>query len=609
MIRACAKALLLLAVATSAAAEPPAWVKESNEHAKVALETLARFQPEGATQIGVEGFDGQVMDLEPKVYKRQQRAIEGAIKELEKRLAKATDPAVRQDLQIMIQSGRDNHASNELQEELTLPYYGVSRIIFSGIRGLLDPRISKERQALAVERLKRYAGLTEKTEPFAELARDRIEERLSDKKRVRPYKGQIEQNLADTPRLMAGVRQLFAGSGLEGWQEAMDALDKQVTAYDAWVKETLLPQARTDHRLPPALYADNLKQFGLDVTPEQLIPRALVAFAELQGEMAALAPQVAKEKNLVGAPSGATTVGAPSGATAKPAKKQLLTDYRDVIRALKAKQITGEAILPLYLKRLDILEQTIRREGIVTLPDRKAQIRLASEAESAMSPAPNMRPPRLIGNQGEYGEFVLPLVVPGKAGREALRMDDFTHDAGTWTLTAHEARPGHELQFSAMVEKGISTARAVFAFNSVNVEGWGLYAEAEMRPYLPLEAQLFTLQFRLHRAARAFLDPMVNLGQLTPGQVKDFLMKEVVLSEAMAQQEVDRYTFRAPGQATSYFYGYQRLMETRAKAELALRDKFDRKAFNDFVLSQGLLPPVLLEKAVMDDFVASRLKT
>ncbi|MGH8028343.1 MAG: DUF885 family protein, partial [Arenimonas sp.] len=86
--------------------------------------------------------------------------------------------------------------------------------------------------------------------------------------------------------------------------------------------------------------------------------------------------------------------------------------------------------------------------------------------------------------------------------------------------------------------------------------------------------------------------------------VKDFLMKEVVLSEAMAQQEVDRYTYRAPGQATSYFYGYQRLQQTRHRAELALRYKFNSKAFNDFVLSQGLLPPALLEKAVMEQFVA-----
>src|SRR3546814_20588417 len=86
-------------------------------------------------------------------------------------------------------------------------------------------------------------------------------------------------------------------------------------------------------------------------------------------------------------------------------------------------------------------------------------------------PAPFMSPPRLIGNTGEYGEFVLPLNVPGKAGRGDLKTDDFTFKAASWTLTAHEARPGHELQFAAMIENGVSTARAVFAFTSVNVEG------------------------------------------------------------------------------------------------------------------------------------------
>ena len=71
----------------------------------------------------------------------------------------------------------------------------------------------------------------------------------------------------------------------------------------------------------------------------------------------------------------------------------------------------------------------------------------------------------------------------------------------------HEGRPGHELQFASIVEKGVSTGAVAFAFNSVNVEGWALYQEAEMKPYLPLEGQLISLQHRLLRAARAFLDP------------------------------------------------------------------------------------------------------
>jgi uncharacterized protein (DUF885 family) len=68
---------------------------------------------------------------------------------------------------------------------------------------------------------------------------------------------------------------------------------------------------------------------------------------------------------------------------------------------------------------------------------------------------------------------VLPTSNPN--AESGVEMDDFNYDAITWALTAHEARPGHELQFAAMLEHGVSTARAVFAFNSANVEGWACW--------------------------------------------------------------------------------------------------------------------------------------
>ena len=76
-------------------------------------------------------------------------------------------------------------------------------------------------------------------------------------------------------------------------------------------------------------------------------------------------------------------------------------------------------------------------------------------------------------------------------------------------------------------------------------------------------------------------------------------MREVVLSEAMAQQEADRYAFRWPAQAISYLYGYSRLRELRMKAEIALREKFDPREFHDLIIAQGLLPPRLLERSVL----------
>ena len=143
--------------------------------------------------------------------------------------------------------------------------------------------------------------------------------------------------------------------------------------------------------------------------------------------------------------------------------------------------------------------------------------------------APHLSPPRLIGNTGEPAEFVLPLENPNAP--PGTKMADFTHDAISWTLTAHEARPGHELQFAKMMENGVSIPRAVFAFNSANVEGWALYAEAPVKQHLTL----------------------------------------------------------------------------RGKVEMALGERFDPLSNHDFIIDQGMLPPYLLEQAVIEQYVPSRL--
>jgi uncharacterized protein (DUF885 family) len=36
--------------------------------------------------------------------------------------------------------------------------------------------------------------------------------------------------------------------------------------------------------------------------------------------------------------------------------------------------------------------------------------------------------------------------------------------------------------------------------------------------------------------------------------------------------------------------------------------KFDQKKFHDFILAQGLLPPDLMRKAVLEDFIPDQTK-
>jgi uncharacterized protein (DUF885 family) len=123
---------------------------------------------------------------------------------------------------------------------------------------------------------------------------------------------------------------------------------------------------------------------------------------------------------------------------------------------------------------------------------------------------------------------------------------------------------------------------------------------------MPLEGQLISLQLRLQRAARAFLDPELQSGRIKPEDAMRVLTEDVNLSVPYAKQELERYTFRSPGQANSYFYGYTRLLALRKETEASLGKKFDQKKFHDFILAQGLLPPDLMRRAVFQDFIPAQ---
>lgn len=572
------------AAAKKAPAPAPAWVQTSNRYAQILLEAQLRFQPESASFFGIPGYDDKVADLGPDNAARFRKATAEAKAKLQEKLQLERDPNVRQDLEIMIQAADDNIETTGVNERLVLPFTDASQLVFQGLQGLLSDQTPADRRAKALDRLKAYVGMTAGTTPITTLARQRYEERAGNAELLRPTTLEVEQALANAETYAKGIRKLFAKYKVGSRGPALAALDKQLADYTAWVRKDVLPTARTDTMLPPELYALQLKQVGIDIPPALLIQRARFSFMETRAAMDRLAPLVAKEQNIA------------------------TTDYRSVIRALKRDTIPNAQLEARYRVVIDTIDPIIQREGIVDVPNRPMVMRLGTEAESAAQPAPHFRPAPLIGNTGQQGQFVLPLSNPALSDK-ADAYDDFNFPSVAWTLSAHEGRPGHELQFTAMLERGVSIARSLFAFNSVNVEGWALYAEAEMIPYEPLDGQLIALQFRLLRAARAMLDPMLNLGMIDRARAEKVLIDDVGLSKAMARQELDRYTFNAPGQAGSYFYGYTRILELRAETELALGEKFDRLAFNNFLLDQGMLPPDLLAKAVRERFVPGQLGT
>jgi len=561
------------------ATSPPDWVIQSNAHTQFVLDKIGPYAPESFGEIGGRGLDGLISRISDEFDQETLHTLRNLILEMETRSKRETHPEIRKDLEILIDFLKRNLEESDLSDRLLLPYEDPMELIFRGVRALLDDQVAESRRPAALVRLRRYTGLEGGRPPLLKQAEERLRRRFPKPGLLGPFRGQVELDLKTAPLYLAGISRLFEKNNPAGAAEALAALEKQLKAWDAFARQEILPRSRPDYRLPPDLYRIKLKENGIDMPLDELMNRSQATFREIQNEMRLIAGLVAEKR------------GWPE------------RDYRRVIQELKKEQLSPEQAVVRYRERIEFLSRLAAREKIVTFPSRDLRIRLASEAESASVPGPAMNPPPLLGNTGEMGEFVIAL---GRA--DGPRMDDFTPEAATWTLAAHEGRPGHEMQITRALENGISMARVLFGLNTTTVEGWALYIEAELKPYLPLEGQLFSLQFRLMRAARAFLDPGLQSGEISPDEALRVLTRDVVLSEPLARLEVERYTDKLPGQAPAYFCGYTRMMELRTEVERRLGEKFDAHRYHDFLMGLGPVPVFLVRRALLEEFVPAMLK-
>ena len=555
------------------------WIVKSNSYTKILIDIDEKYSPEFGSTQGLALYDTLIAipTLANKNAARKDK--ENALILLKEAKQKETNIKIRQDLDILINNTELNFRQEDYEFNKEVPFFNPSSTIFDGIKTLLDDQTPAERHGAAVIRLRKYAGLQNGYLPLTAVLKERTIQQIKKADMIYPAKQQMEVILSHNGSLIDGIQELFIKYKMNGWQETYAAVKKQLEEYDQWIKDNVLPKGRTDFRLPPEKYKLALEAYGIDIPPAEIAKMAHTAFANIQEQMKPLAEQIAKKYNL------------PSN------------DYRSVMKFLKKDQIIGDSILPLYEAHLAIIEDIIRKQQLVTLPNRPAIIKIATAAETAQQPAPHMVRPPFLNNTGQRGVFVLPMNLPPAPGEKIDKYDDFTFDAASWTLIAHEVRPGHEMQFDKMVEEGVSQARTLYALNSTNTEGWGLYSEYITRPYMPIEGQLVSLDYRLLRAARAFLDPELQAGTITQQQALNILLVDVVSSHAFAQQEVERYTLRAPGQANSYFYGFTKMLSLRKDTEQALSTKFNPMRFHDFILSQGILPPALIREAVTSEFV------
>jgi uncharacterized protein (DUF885 family) len=174
-------------------------------------------------------------------------------------------------------------------------------------------------------------------------------------------------------------------------------------------------------------------------------------------------------------------------------------------------------------------------------------------------------------------------------------------------LTAHEAVPGHHLQIALSYElTGLPEFRRNAGYSAF-VEGWALYSEGlgyELGLYKDNFSKMGQLNYDMWRAVRLVVDTGMHQFKWTREQAIYYFKQNTGKSNLDIENEVDRY-ISWPGQALSYKLGQLRIQALRAKAEKALGDRFDVRAFHDQLLGMGALPLSVLD-AEMDAWITAQ---
>lgn len=176
------------------------------------------------------------------------------------------------------------------------------------------------------------------------------------------------------------------------------------------------------------------------------------------------------------------------------------------------------------------------------------------------------------------------------------------------SLFLHEAIPGHHYQISLTQEsKDLPQFRKTLWYSGYG-EGWALYSESlgkELGLYTDPYQYFGMLGAEMHRAVRLVVDTGLHSKGWTREQAIQYSLDNEAESEAGITSEIERYMAN-PGQALSYKIGQLKIRELRAKAEVALGDKFDIRQFHNQVLETGCVPLALLEDKISTWIIASK---
>ncbi len=374
---------------------------------------------------------------------------------------------------------------------------------------------------------------------------------------------QKEANLTPQEKAIFAVRVSNAGSAVLAWVQYLADLDKSPEQ----------AQHARSFRLGKALYD---QKFALEIqstsTAEQTYQKALAARDQLMARMDGLSDQL-WDKTM--------------GSTPKPADRYKKIGM--VIDKLSEHHTTKENFFPEIKRQIPMLQQWVTSHKLLDLdPNKPLEVRETPIYKRGVAGA-SIDAPGPYRPRDKTWFNVTPM-----DGLSNAQAESSLREYNDWMLqilTIHEAIPGHYAQL-VYANRSPSLVKSLFG-NGAMVEGWAVYGERMMLDAgygdnAP-EMWLMWCKWNLRSVTNTILDYSVHVLGITHDQAIDLLVRQAFQTPQEAEEKWRRVQLSSV-QLTSYFSGYNDIMELREKRKQELGDRFDLKKFNEQFLSYGNAP-------------------
>lgn len=465
------------------------------------IQFLTYFKPEYSSKIGIRNADPYISSYTESQFELSQYYLDQLIQ-----LAKKSDKIESDSFFLMYT--QTEYKLNQLSHEYKVPYINIFYLLYQGIKYLPEHSVHIR------TRLRAYAGYDNHipiTVQLQEWIRTRFDLQF-------PFYKEITKDIQSSSTYLH-----YIASKCNSYPE-WNVLSNQLHQFINFLVHVYKPHTISTIIIPIPMYQHILLRYGVHTPIKTLLHDAYCDIRIIKKEMQQLVNVISKRNKC------------------KPY-------YKDVLQFIQTKLIPSTKLLSTFQQRLVDIEHILITHHIIKVPDTPCVIRLATPEEDVI-PIPRYERP-VIFNSTSRGEFIIPSSITSEHNTEA----------GSWTLLAHETRPGHELHINKFQDHSI--IEKICGWKSAYTEGWAMYAEYIMYPYIPIEAKFISLKMRWLRVARTILDITLHLGQITIPQATQYLLNTIRLSESMTHTEIDRMTFLSPGQSVSYYEGFRMILTKR----------------------------------------------